>query len=230
MPWEQPKKRQKDKKKKKKTRLCIFFKSLRLQLFYILLFVSFFSLLLMEVPRLGVELELQLPAYTTATATLDLSRIGGLHHSSRQCRIPNPLSKTRDRTCSLVDPSWIRFCCTTAGTLRTAGLLESWEICKPRADSHRQGWGQSPGPWWISPASPVGAGVCPFWSLRAFTPSWILIFATLTFKRLCRRPFPRTVMVNRLCPPGQTAVPSDSSDTNQVPREGVCRGSHVCPG
>ena len=28
----------------------------------------------MEVPRLGVELELQLPAYTTATATWDPSR------------------------------------------------------------------------------------------------------------------------------------------------------------
>ena len=28
-----------------------------------------------EVPRVGVELELQLPAYTTATATLDLSHI-----------------------------------------------------------------------------------------------------------------------------------------------------------
>ena len=28
----------------------------------------------MEVPRLGVESELQLPAYTTATATQDLSR------------------------------------------------------------------------------------------------------------------------------------------------------------
>ena len=27
----------------------------------------------MEVPRLGVKLELQLPAYATATATLDLS-------------------------------------------------------------------------------------------------------------------------------------------------------------
>ena len=28
----------------------------------------------MDVPRLGVQLELQLPAYTLATATLDLSR------------------------------------------------------------------------------------------------------------------------------------------------------------
>ena len=34
----------------------------------------------MEVPRLGVESEMQLPAYTTATEMLDLSRICDLHH------------------------------------------------------------------------------------------------------------------------------------------------------
>ena len=36
----------------------------------------------MEVPRLGVESELQLPTYATVTATQDLSCICGLHHSS----------------------------------------------------------------------------------------------------------------------------------------------------
>ena len=41
----------------------------------------------MEVPRLGVRTELWLPAYTTATATRDLSRVCDLHHSSRQCWI-----------------------------------------------------------------------------------------------------------------------------------------------
>ena len=42
-----------------------------------LLFFVFLGLHLqrMEVPRLGVELELQLPAYPTATATPDLSHI-----------------------------------------------------------------------------------------------------------------------------------------------------------
>ena len=35
-------------------------------------------------------------AYTTATATLDLSHVCDLHHSSWQCRILNPLSETRD--------------------------------------------------------------------------------------------------------------------------------------
>ena len=52
-------------------------------LFYFILFiliVCFLGLQVwhMEVPRLGVELELQLPAYTTATATQDLSCICNL--------------------------------------------------------------------------------------------------------------------------------------------------------
>ena len=38
----------------------------------------------MEAPSLGVESELQLPAYTTTTATPDLSRICKLYHSSQQ--------------------------------------------------------------------------------------------------------------------------------------------------
>ena len=41
----------------------------------------------MEVPRLGVESELQLPTYTTAIAMPDLSRICDLHHSSWQRQI-----------------------------------------------------------------------------------------------------------------------------------------------
>ena len=52
----------------------------------------------MEVPRLGVELELQLPAYATATAMPFSSRVGYLHCSSRQLWILNPLSKVRDQT------------------------------------------------------------------------------------------------------------------------------------
>ena len=57
----------------------------------------------MEVPRLGGESELQLPAYTTATATLDLSRICNPNHSSWQRRILNPLSEAGGRTCVLMD-------------------------------------------------------------------------------------------------------------------------------
>ena len=56
----------------------------------------------MEVPRLGVELELQLPAYATTTAMQDLSRIRDLYDSSWQCRVLNPLSEARDRTLSVM--------------------------------------------------------------------------------------------------------------------------------
>jgi len=59
----------------------------------------------MEVPRLGVESELQLPAYTTAMATQGPSRICDLHHSSWQCQILNPLSEARDQTSILMDTS-----------------------------------------------------------------------------------------------------------------------------
>ena len=52
----------------------------------------------MEVPRLEVELELQLLAYAIATATRRLSGIYDLHHSSEQCQILNPLSEFRDQT------------------------------------------------------------------------------------------------------------------------------------
>ena len=56
----------------------------------------------MEVPSLGVESELQLLAYATATATQDLSHICDLYHSSQQCQILNLLSDARDQTHNLV--------------------------------------------------------------------------------------------------------------------------------
>ena len=69
----------------------------------------------MEVPRLWMELELQLLAYTTATAMWDLSRLWDLHHSSRQ-RILNPLSKARDGTRILVDTSQVCYCLVMTGS------------------------------------------------------------------------------------------------------------------
>ena len=74
---------------------------------FVLLCFFFLGLcpLYMEVPRLGVQLELQLPAYTTATAMRDLSHVCDLHHNSWQHQIPNPLSEARDQTCILIDPS-----------------------------------------------------------------------------------------------------------------------------
>ena len=53
----------------------------------------------MEIPRVGTESELQLPAYTTATAMLDPRLIWDPHHSSRQGWVLNPLSEARDQTC-----------------------------------------------------------------------------------------------------------------------------------
>ena len=50
----------------------------------------------MEVPKLGVKLELQPPAYATAIAMPDLSLVCDLHHSSGQLWILNPLSEARD--------------------------------------------------------------------------------------------------------------------------------------
>ena len=45
----------------------------------------------MKVPRLGVKSELQLLAYTTATAIWDLSHVCDLPHSSWKHQILNPL-------------------------------------------------------------------------------------------------------------------------------------------
>ena len=56
-------------------------------------------------PGQGVESELQLLAYTTATATPDASRICDLHHGSWQGRILNPVSEARDQTRFLMDTS-----------------------------------------------------------------------------------------------------------------------------
>ena len=61
----------------------------------------------MEVPRLGVESELQLLAYATASATPDPSCVCDLHSSSGQHRIHNPLSDARDQTSVLMDTNWV---------------------------------------------------------------------------------------------------------------------------
>ena len=69
----------------------------RFLVFFVCLFVlSYFILGLpsqhMEVPRLRVESDLQLPAYTTATATPDPSRICNLHPSSQLLFCPSGLA------------------------------------------------------------------------------------------------------------------------------------------
>ena len=64
----------------------------------------------------GVKWELQLLAYTTATATPDPSCFCNLHHSSPQHEILNPLSEARDWTCNPMLPSWIYFHWAMMGT------------------------------------------------------------------------------------------------------------------
>ena len=77
----------------------------------------------MEVPRLGVELKLLLPAYATATAiataTWDPRRVWDLHHSSWQLRILNPL---RDWTCILMNTSQVH------DTLSHSGNSIHWQF------------------------------------------------------------------------------------------------------
>ena len=69
-----------------------------LSFFFFFFYFFFLGLHLwhMEVPRLGVASELQLPVFSTAQAMLDPSHV--CYHSSWQCQILNPLSTARDLT------------------------------------------------------------------------------------------------------------------------------------
>ena len=58
-----------------------------------------------QLGSLGIELELHLPAYATATAMQDPSHDCNVHHSSPQHQIPNPLSEARNQTHILMDTS-----------------------------------------------------------------------------------------------------------------------------
>ena len=87
----------------------------------------------MVIPRLGVKLDLQLPAYATATATPDSSHVCNLYHSSWQQWIPEPLSRARDRTCILMDSSQICLCCAIEGTPSSGFFMDidsywCWQI------------------------------------------------------------------------------------------------------
>ena len=79
----------------------------------------------MEVPRLGVWLELQLPAYTTDTAMQDPSWACDLHHSSQQHRILNSLSEARDQTRVFKDTSWVLNPLSHSGNSWTSSILNT---------------------------------------------------------------------------------------------------------
>ena len=76
------------------------------KVFFVCLFVLFFCLFRAAPAASG----------SSQTSGLIGAVAAGLHHSSQQRWILNPLSKARDRTCSLMVPSRIRFCCATMGT------------------------------------------------------------------------------------------------------------------
>ena len=61
----------------------------------------------MEVSRLEVEWELQVPAYATATVNMGSNLVCGIHCSSRQRWILNPLNEARDRTYDFMDTSQV---------------------------------------------------------------------------------------------------------------------------
>ena len=86
---------------------CLVGVSAHLRIFYYLFIFSFWGLTPrhMGVPRLGVELMLQLLAYTSATAIPDLNHICDLCCSLWQQQFLNPLSEARDWTHILTDTS-----------------------------------------------------------------------------------------------------------------------------
>ena len=84
-----------------------------------------------EVPRLEIKSELQLPAMATATAMWDPRRICDLHHSSRQPWIPDPLSEARDQTHILMDISQVLNPLSHNGNSLSKGLVAchfKWEF------------------------------------------------------------------------------------------------------
>ena len=118
-----------------KASLILFLISNLTQIYLFYKFILFFFLGLhlqhMEVSRPGVESELQLLAYATATAMQDPSSICNLHHSSWQHQILNTLIEARDWTHNLTVPSWIRFHCTTTAPqweLPKVSVLKHWII------------------------------------------------------------------------------------------------------
>ena len=80
----------------------------------------------MEVPGLGVQLELQLQDYATATAMPDVSHISDLCCSLQQCGILNPLNEASHRTFVFMDTSWALNLLSHNGNSSTSSLLNKF--------------------------------------------------------------------------------------------------------
>ena len=95
----------------------MFYELKILSLFFFFFFGLFWGLhpWYTEVPKLGVQSKLSLPAYTTAPAMLDPSQICNLHHGNTGA-LTHWANKARNWTWVLLDPSWV--CCHWA-TMRT---------------------------------------------------------------------------------------------------------------
>ena len=109
-----------------------------------------------EVPRPGVEPELQLPACTTATAMWDPSRIYDLHRNLQPCWILNPLSEARQGwnparhrhyvgffnplSHSGISPKPFNHCAIPSLTLALAGMRD---ISGLGSSQHQACWSQS---------------------------------------------------------------------------------------
>ena len=96
--------------------LSFFWWIFKIYFFFFFFFLVFLGLHLrhVEVPRLEVKLELQLPVL--ATAVQNLSHVHDLHHSSQQSQILKALSKARHQICVLMDASQICFRWAMIGT------------------------------------------------------------------------------------------------------------------
>ena len=121
-----------------------FFQEILLLVFFFLLRPHLWHI---EVPRLRTELELQLQAYATVTATPNLSCIWNSHHSLWQWQILNPLGSNpylhRDYFASLT-------CWVTVGTL--FGFLNIFSsVSFPYARASTIMWPQTVVlDWWVS--------------------------------------------------------------------------------
>ena len=85
----------------------------------------------MEAPRTGVQPELQLLAYTTATAMWGPSHICNLYHSSWQHQILNPLDGVRDQPMSSYT-SQVHYCWAITGTPEKPVFHPLFSVFQPR--------------------------------------------------------------------------------------------------